>query len=347
MVNDQVITENYAVYNGDSCLVLPTLPDESIHLSVYSPPFAGLYQYSSADNDLSNCASYEQFMEHYRFIVSEKYRITMKGRLSVVHVTDVPAHKNGLLTDFPGDVIRLHKEEGWGYAGRFVIWKDPLKVAIRLGYPTALKHGQIVEDASRCRPALPDYMLIFVKPGENPVPVTHEHGLGFGCGYYAGALPLTPEMEGKYGSFDQLKRKYLYGTKFTETHKGSGELIEIDPMDQRQNKLSHVIWQRYASPVWDDIRIDNVLKHKEARENEEEKHVHPLQLDAIDRIVELYTNPGETVLTPFMGVGSEVYSPVSAGRKGIGIELKETYFRQAVENLKETPVRFAQQAMLF
>jgi len=330
MVNEQLITENYAIYNGDSCEVLPTLPDESIHLSVYSPPFAGLYQYSSHDNDLSNCSSYEQFVEHYRFIVREKFRITMKGRITCVHVTDVPAHKNGYLTDFPGDVIRLHQEEGWKYAARFVIWKDPLKIAIRLGYPTALKHGQIVEDATRCRPALPDYMLIFVKPGENSIPVTHEHGLGFGVGYYAGSTPCTPEMEKKYGTFEQVKAKFL-------GREG----------DQRENKLSHIIWQRYASPVWDDIRIDNVLKYKEARENKEEKHVHPLQLDAIDRCVELYTNPSETVLTPFMGVGSEVYSPVSAGRKGIGIELKETYYNQAVENLKEVPVRFAQQVKLF
>lgn len=337
MVNKQVTTENYAIFNGDSCQVLPTLPDESIHLSVYSPPFAskggavaGLYQYSSHPNDLSNNATYERFLEHYRFIVREKFRVTLRGRLSCVHITDVPAHKNGSLTDFPGDVIRMHEEIGWEYHGRFVIWKDPLKIAIRLGYPTALKHGQIVEDATRCRPALPDYMLLFMKPGQNPVPVTHEHGLGFGCGYYAGETPCTPEMESKYGTFENLKKKFR----------------NFDG-DQRGNKLSHVIWQRYASPVWDDIRIDNVLKHKEARENEEEKHVHPLQLDVIDRCVELYTNPEETVLTPFMGVGSEVYSPVSAGRKGIGIELKETYFNQAAENLKEVPLRFSQQAMLF
>lgn len=330
MVNKQVISDNYAIFNGDCIQVLPSIPTGGVHLTVYSPPFAGLYQYSSHDNDLSNCATYEQFMEHYRFVVREIARVTSPGRLSCVHVCDVPAHKNGLLTDFPGDVIRLHKEEGFGYAGRFAIWKDPLKVAIRLGYPTALKHGQIVEDAVRCRPALPDYMLIFQNRGENKVPVTHPDGLGFGVGHYAGETPLTPDMEAKYGTFESLKAKYAGWTG-----------------DHRENKLSHVIWQRYASPVWDDIRIDNVLKYKEARENQEEKHVHPLQLDVIDRCVELYTNPGETVLTPFMGVGSEVYSPVSLGRKGIGIELKETYFNQAADNLKEVPVRFATQATLF
>ena len=330
MVNKQVITDQYAIFNGDCNQVMPSLPAASVHLSVYSPPFAGLYQYSSHANDLSNCATYEQFMEHYRYVVREIARLTMPGRLSCVHVADVPAHKNGLLTDFPGDVIRLHQEEGFGYAGRFAIWKDPLKVAIRLGYPTALKHGQIVEDAARCRPALPDYMLIFQNKGENAVPVTHPDGLGLGIGYYAGETPLTPEMEKKYGTFEKIKKKYLGWTG-----------------DQRENKLSHVIWQRYASPVWDDIRIDNVMKYKEARENEEEKHVHPLQLDAIDRCVELYTNPGETVLTPFMGVGSEVYSPVSMGRRGIGIELKETYFNQAIENLASVPIRFAKQVELF
>lgn len=337
MVNDQVITENYAWYNGDSAEVLQSLPDESIHLSVYSPPFAskggtvaGLYQYSSSNRDLSNSPTYEQFLSHYKFIIEQKFRVTLRGRLSCVHITDVPAHKNGLLTDFPGDVIKLHEDAGWGYSGRFVIWKDPLKIAIRLGYPTALKHGQIVEDATRCRPALPDYMLIFIKPGDNPIPVTHPTGLGFGCGYYAGETPLPPDMEAKYGTFEQLKSKWL-------GFKG----------DQRENKLGHVIWQRYASPVWDDIRIDNVLKYKEARENEEEKHVHPLQLDAIDRCVDLYTNKGETVLTPFGGVGSEVYSPVSAGRKGVGIELKSTYWRQGVENLKSVENRFITQAELF
>ena len=330
MVNKQVITDNYAIYNGDCIEVMPTIPNESIHLSVYSPPFAGLYQYSSHDNDLSNCSSYEQFMEHYRFVVREIHRLTLPGRISCVHACDVPKHKNGLLIDFPGDVIRLHEEEGFGYAGRFAIWKDPLKVAIRLGYPTALKHGQIIEDAARCRPALADYMLIFQKGGENKVPVAHPTGLGHGIGYYAGETPLSSDMERKYGKFEDIKRKFI-------GWEGG----------QHENKLSHVIWQRYASPVWDDIRIDNVLKYKEARENEEEKHVHPLQLDAIDRCVELYTNPGEVVLTPFMGVGSEVYSPASMGRFGIGIELKETYFNQAAENLADVKNRFASELTLF
>jgi DNA modification methylase len=174
-------------------------------------------------------------------------------------------------------------------------------------------HKLIVEDSTECFTAMPDYVLIFKKNGENEVPVTHPVGLS----YYAGSNPMLPAMEKKYGSFEQLQAKY--------------EGWE----DPKSNKLSHIIWQRYASSVWDDIRIDEVLKYKEGRDEDDEKHVHPLQLDVIHRLVELYSNPNEKVLTPFMGVGSEVYGAVSMGRKGIGIELKDSYFRQAIKNLKD------------
>jgi len=330
-VNNQQITEEYALYNGDCIEVLPSIPDESIHLSVYSPPFAGLYQYSSADNDLSNCSSYESFMDHYRFVVREIARVTMPGRLTCVHVTDVP--EKGALIDFPGDVIRLHQEEGFKYHDRHAIWKEPLRVAIRTR-AKGLMHKYIVEDATECRTALADYMLVFKKEGQNLVPVTHPKGLQF----YAGSTLLPPELEDKYLRSDS-RRNFQTVDDFVKFYQNWD--------DPQTNKLAHVIWQRYASAFWDDIRIDNVLKYKEARESEEEKHVHPLQLDAIDRCVQLWTNPGETVLTPFMGVGSEVYSPVSLGRKGIGIELKETYYRQAVENLKDVEVRFYEQPALF
>jgi hypothetical protein len=197
------------------------------------------------------------------------------------------------------------------------IWKEPLKVRMRT-MVRSLMHKLIVEDSTECFTAMPDYMLIFKRAGENEVPVTHPTGLK----HYAGATPILPMMKDKYGTFEQLRAKYK------------------DHKDPKTNKLSHIIWQRYASSVWDDIRIDNVLKFKDAREEDDEKHVHPLQLDVIDRIVELYSNPGETVLTPFMGVGSEVYSPVSMGRKAIGIELKDSYFKQAIRNLKEVKSRF-------
>jgi DNA modification methylase len=182
----------------------------------------------------------------------------------------------------------------------------------------SLMHKLIVEDSTECFTAMPDYVLIFKKNGDNLVPVEHPQGLS----YYAGSNPILPEMSEKYGTFEQLKAKY-------RGHK-----------DPKTNKLSHIIWQRYASSVWDDIRIDNVLQFKNTKDEDDEKHVHPLQLDVIDRLVELYSNPGEIVLTPFMGVGSEVYSPVSMKRKAIGIELKESYYKQAIINLKTAKDRF-------
>jgi hypothetical protein len=174
-------------------------------------------------------------------------------------------------------------------------------------------HKLIVEDSTQCFTAMPDYVLVFKKKGENSVPVTHPVGLT----HYAGAHPMLPEMEETYGSIEHLRVKYAGWP------------------DPKTNKLSHIIWQRYASSVWDDIRIDEVLQYKESKDEDDEKHVHPLQLDVIDRLIELYSNPGETVLTPFMGVGSEVFGAVRLGRKSVGIELKDTYFRQAIKNLKE------------
>jgi DNA modification methylase len=182
----------------------------------------------------------------------------------------------------------------------------------------SLMHKNIVEDSTECFTAQPDYILLFKRTGENKVKVTHEHGLK----RYAGATPMLAAMERNYGPWDHIKAKYA------------------DWKDHRTNKLSHIIWQRYASAVWDDIRNENTLSYKEAREDDDEKHVHPLQLDVIDRLVDLYSNPGETVLTPFMGVGSEVYGPVSMGRKAIGIELKDSYFKQAIRNMATVNSRF-------
>lgn len=171
---------------------------------------------------------------------------------------------------------------------------------------------------------MPDYVLIFKKKGVNQVPVTHD----FGLLHYAGATPMLPEMIEQYGSYDYLKLKYSGWS------------------DPKTNKLSHIHWQRYASSVWDDIRIDEVLQFKDSKDEDDEKHVHPLQLDVVDRIVDLYSNEGEVVFTPFMGVGTEVYSPVSMGRKAIGIELKESYFKQAVKNLADVKKRFASDTQL-
>ncbi|MHA2182484.1 MAG: DNA-methyltransferase [Promethearchaeota archaeon] len=316
MIKNQKVTDQYAIYESDCMYVLPTLEEASIDLSVYSPPFAGLYNYSSSENDFSNCENRDQFMDQYEYLIKEVSRVTKPGRITAVHCTDV-INKNGSLWDFPHEIIKLHEKHGFKYRNKITVWKEPLKVRMRT-MVRSLMHKLIVEDSTECFTAMPDYILIFKKNGENEIPVTHE----FGLSYYAGSTPLLPEMIEKYGTIDDLRKKYA-GWK-----------------DPKTNKLSHIIWQRYASSVWDDIRIDEVLKFKESKDEDDEKHVHPLQLDVIDRIVELYSNPSEIVMTPFMGVGSEVYSPVSYGRKAIGIELKESYYKQAIKNLSEVKNRF-------
>lgn len=326
MIKEQKVTDNYAIYNSDCMYVLPTLADESIDLTVYSPPFAGLYNYSSHENDFSNCETKEQFLEQYEYLIKEISRVTKPGRITAVHCTDVFDNRS-YLWDFPHEIIRMHEKYGMNYRNRITIWKEPLKVRMRT-MVQSLMHKFIVEDSTRCFTAMPDYMLIFTKKGENKIPVTHP----FGITEYFGATPFLKEHEETYGNYKDFYKKW--------------KNFEGDP---RENKLSHITWQRYASSVWDDIRIDNVLPFRDSREEDDEKHVHPLQLDVIDRIVELYSNPGEVVLTPFMGVGSEVYSPVSLGRKAIGIELKDSYFKQALLNLNEADKRFKkiEQSTLF
>ena len=302
-VIDQVVTEKWAAYNGDCMDVVGALPADKIHLSVYSPPFAGLYNYSSSERDFSNCTDYDQFFEHYGFLVGELARVTMPGRMTAVHCMDVPTGNTGRdgLIDFPGDIIRLHKRHRFDFVARYCVWKEPYAVRMRT-LAKGLAHQTIVEDASRCTAANADYLLMFRRHGDNPVPI--EHPVGFL--EYAGARPVPKEI---------LKFK---------GHPGK----------QTENRFSQWVWRQYASAFWDDVRLNRVLPFQDCKENDDEKHVHPLQLDVIDRIVQLWSNPGETVLTPFMGVGSEVYSAVRAGRRGIGAELKTSYYRQAIANLR-------------
>lgn len=301
---DQTITDDYALYHGDCCEVMPTLPEGSVHLSVYSPPFGGLYSYSSSERDLSNCRSYDEFFQHYEFVVREIHRLTMPGRCSAVHCMDIP--KNGAnvggLTDFPGDVIRLHERIGWEYAARYHVWKEPLGVRNRT-MAKGLAHKQVVDDSTWCSVASADYLLLFRRKGENPVPVEHPRGLLD----YAGERQVPHDLLRYRG------------------HEGK----------QTENRYSHWIWRQYASAFWDDVRIDRVLPYKKSREEKDERHVHPLQLDVIERTVILRSNPGEVVFTPFMGVGSEVFGAVINGRKGVGIELKESYYNQAVRNCED------------
>lgn len=298
----QRIEKAWAIYNGDCCEVMPSLPPESVHLSIYSPPFGGLYHYSSSDRDLSNCPDYDQFFEHYGFVVRDLFRVTMPGRMTAVHCMDIPSGNSGrdYLRDFPGDIIRLHEREGWHYVARYAIWKEPLGVRNRT-MAKNLAHKTVVEDSSRCSVASADYLLAFRRKGTNPVPIAHPHGLM----EYAGERKMPAEL---------LKYRGWKG-------------------NQIENRYSHWIWRQYASAFWDDIRLGHVLPFKEAKDQDDEKHVHPLQLDVIDRVLVLWSNPGETVLTPFMGIGSEVFASVQAGRKAVGIELKPSYYVQAERNL--------------
>lgn len=299
----QRVTDQSAVYHGDCVEVMDALPAASVHLSVYSPPFGGLYNYSSDERDLSNCDDYATFFTHYEFVVRALARITMPGRISAVHCMDIPSGNSGgaeSLTDFPGDIIRLHERCGWKFVARYAVWKEPLAVRLRTMQKN-LAHQTLVEDSSRCGVASADYLLAFRRIGTNPVPIVHPTGLMS----YAGEREIPKDV-----------------LKF-RGHTGK----------QTENRFSHWIWRQYASAFWDDIRTNRVLPYREARDSEDEKHVHPLQLDVIERIVTLWSNRGETVFTPFMGVGSEVYVPVMMGRLGIGAELKSSYFRQAVKNV--------------
>lgn len=325
MIKDQITAENYTIVNADCMDVVSNLPSKSIDLSIYSPPFAGLYNYSSHERDFSNCESKEQFLEQYDFLIEQIARVTKPGRITAVHCTDVFDNRS-FLWDFPHEIIRMHEKYGFHYRNRITVWKEPLKVRMRT-MVQSLMHKFIVEDSTKCFTAMPDYVLIFTNSGDNEIPVTHFNGLSE---YeYFGDVPFLPAHIETYGNYEDFKKKW-----------------KAFDGDQRENKLSHLMWQRYASSVWDDIRIDNVLPFRDSKEEDDEKHVHPLQLDVIDRLVVLYSNPGEVVLTPFMGVGSEVYSPVSLGRKAIGVELKESYFKQAKINMEMCKQRFVKNNQL-
>ena len=275
-VLNQVIKENYSLYNGDSCEIMTTIPDNSIHYSIFSPPFADLYVYSNSERDMGNCKSKSEFYEHFRFIVKELYRIMMNGRLVSFHCMNLPTSKqrDGFIgiTDFRGELIRLFEECGFIYHSEVCIWKDPV-VAMQRTKALGLLHKQIKKDSAMCRQGIADYLVTMRKPGDNPEKITHTN--------------------------------------------------ESFPVQ---------VWQNYASPVWMDINPSDTLQRTYAREEKDEKHICPLQLDVIKRGINLWTNPNDIVFTPFMGIGSEIYQALKMGRRGIGIELKESYYNQAVVN---------------
>lgn len=275
-VEDQAEGENWRMLLGDSCERLAEIPDDSIGMSVCSPPFASLFTYSPSPRDLGNSASREEFIEHYGFIVREKLRATMPGRVACVHVqqltTTKTTHGHVGLTDFRGDVIRCYLDNGWHFHGEVTVDKDPQAQAIRTK-AQALMFVTKNRDSSATRPALADYLLLFRKPGDNPEPI--------------------------------------------------------------KNDVSNDEWIEWARPVWLGIRETNTLNARVARDDADERHICPLQLDFIDRCVRLWSNPGETVLSPFAGIGSEGYMAVKRGRRFIGIELKPSYWRTACQNLED------------
>jgi len=275
-LTDEARGPRWSMYLGDACEWLPKLDDESIDLSVYSPPFQSLYVYSATPRDLGNSATRAEFFEHYSYVIRELVRLTKPGRLSCVHAADVATTKatHGVtgIYDFPGDVIRAHTTEGWTYFGRVAVNKNPQAQAQRTK-SQALLFVTKNKDSSRSRPAIGDTLLIFRKPGDSAVPV--------------------------------------------------------------KTDVTNEEWIDWAQPVWLGVRETNTLNATVARDDADERHLHPLQLDFIERCVRLYSNPDETVLSPFAGIGSEVYKAVESGRRGIGIELKPSYWRTAVTNLRE------------
>jgi len=278
-VLNQTIADKYTLYQGDCCEVIKSIPDSSIHFSVFSPPFASLYTYSNSERDMGNCKTHDEFYAHFKYLVGEMLRITIPGRLLSFHCMNLPTSKqnDGFIgiRDFRGELIRLFIAAGWIYHSEVVIWKDPV-VAMQRTKALGLLHKQLKKDSCMSRQGIPDYLVTMRKPGENPERVTHTNE----------SFPVK-------------------------------------------------LWQQYADPVWDDINPSDTLQRTSARDEKDEKHICPLQLQVIRRALELWTNKNDIVFSPFAGIGSEGYVALEEGRRFVGIELKDSYYKQAEKNLFE------------
>jgi len=304
---DQVVTDKYAIYQGDSCDVLRGIPGDSIHFGIHSPPFSGLYKFSNYDRDVSNSEG-DHFDKHYQFIIAELFRVTRPGRLHSVHVMQLPRNKgrDGFvgMRDFRGEVIRNWEAAGWLLHSEVCIWKDPV-VAQQRTKSLRLLHKQIVKDSAMSGQGLADYIVTFRKPGDNDVPI-------------AGELDQWVGDDSLDISVEAYERQLRGASEYAWSY---------------EKWKSILIWQRYASPVWMDINQSRTLQYRAGRDPADEVHISPLQLDVIERCIQLWSLPGETVLTPFLGIGSEVFAAVEMGRMGCGVELKPSYFKQAVKNI--------------
>lgn len=316
---NQKIDDRYAMYNGDCVEVLKGITDNSIHYSIFSPPFASLYTYSNSDRDMGNSASDNEFYEHFKFLISELYRVTMPGRLLSFHCMDLPMMKSrdGVigLKDFPGELIRMFTEAGFIYHSKVTIWKDPLVEATRTK-ALGLLHKQICKDSSMCRQGLPDYLVTMRKPGENPELIAHPEGFE---SYIGDDEPEGARIERPQPDVEKYEKKEKYND------------VPV---------YSHQVWRKYASPVWMDIRQSNTLNGKSAREEQDERHICPLQLDVIARGINLWSNENDIVLDPFAGIGSSNYVALKMGRRTIGVELKENYYNLALENVEKADMDY-------
>lgn len=309
-VVDQVITDRYAIYQGDCCELIQGIADNSIDFGIHSPPFEGLYKFSNSERDISNSKG-EQFWDHYGFLIGELFRVTKPHRIHSVHVMQLPTSKtrDGYIgmRDFRGEVVRAYQRAGWIFHSEVCIWKDPV-IAQQRTKSHRLLHKQIKKDSTVCGMGLADYVVSFRKPGENDMPVAGEFTTWSG----------DDSLDVSFEAYERHRKQV------------DAEGRKAWPFDMWRSVL---IWQRYASPVWSDINQTRTLQYRGGRDEKDEQHISPLQLDVIERCCQLWSLPGETVLTPFLGIGSEVYASVEMGRKGIGFELKPSYFMQAVRNL--------------
>jgi len=322
---NQVVTDEYAIYQGDACELIRAIPGDSVHFGIHSPPFEGLYKFSNYDRDISNNDG-QAFWDHYAFLISELLRVTKPGRLHSVHCMQLPRSKtrHGFIgiRDFRGEIVRAYEDAGWIFHSEVCIWKDPV-IAQQRTKSLRLLHKQITKDSTMSGQGLADYIVTFRKHGENPEPVS---------GMFDQYVGAAPDSEYTYDNartghgIDVSRAAY-------EVHaaKTRADGREPWPFDMW---VSVLVWQRYASPVWMDIDQTNTLQYRAGRDLKDEQHISPLQLDVIERCIDLWSNPGDVVLTPFLGIGSEVYSAVKMGRRGVGFELKPSYFAQAVANLR-------------
>lgn len=297
---NQVVTEQYAIYNGDCVEVIAGLPDKSVDYSIFSPPFSSLYTYSNSPRDMGNARNDGEFFEQFQFLIKELARVMKPGRNVSFHCMQLPTSKerDGYigLKDFRGDLIRSFQAEGFIYASEVTIWKDPV-TAMQRTKALGLLHKTVRGNGSFSRQGIPDYLVTMRAPGDIA---------------------------------DADKVRHYRDDAEVELEAGK---LGVDPESILNQKLPVDEWQQLASPVWMDINPSDTLQYKSAREHDDERHICPLQLEVIRRGIKLWTNPGDVVLTPFLGIGSEVYTAVEMGRKGVGAELKESYFQQAAKNI--------------